>query len=278
MNEPFLTNPRRKKIKVNPLMIVNPRGKKLMRRKSKSKRNPFYPEFSYATPHPIIISKKEKPMRTKKRRAVKSVRRIKRHTRRHIKRHIRRHSKIMKVVKRRTSMARKHRIVGYGRKGHIRISKKSRLVPRSAGRLLNPRGKLLGTDYSIIDVVSLAGGGIAVRLLPNYLPIPEQYKTGIYRVAVQVAMSIALGYVVSNVLKQKKLGGNLMIGGLIASASNLIDAYALKGFMATGDLSVYLPPSRVVSAYLPYRQTVSSFSNVGNVSETYTPEDDEEAI
>ena len=162
--------------------------------------------------------------------------------------------------KRRTTMARRkrrhnpthHRLSVTGRRGRIRVSRKARLVRRYRGRLLNPRGMAGALAIPpIMDIVWLAGGGILSRALPTFLPLPVSMKTGFQRVIVQGVSAILMGnVVVGMLLKQKRIGTLITMGGLVATAITVLDSYALKGRLAEGDLSVYLPESGV-GAYLP---------------------------
>jgi len=239
MNEPFLINPCHKKIKrkkkhiriKNPLMLIgNPKGKRKGKGKDKSLSD-------------LLNSLKKR--RTKK------VRRIK------VKK-IRRVPKIRFLIKpkRRKFMAKhrvkrgKHALTVFGRKGRVRVSKRSKLVKRSRGRMLNPSG-ILGRIPPMMDIIYLAGGGIITRFIPTLLPIPVKLKTGLGRIAVQGVSAIGLGYIIGKVFKQERIGRLVLMGGLVSTAITIIDSYILKGRLAEGDLSVYLPADTEVSAYLP---------------------------
>lgn len=193
------------------------------------------------------------------------------------------------LTKRRKTMARRkshkkygrhnpHHLVVTGRKGHVRISTRSRLAPHSRGRWLNPN---IIKNIPFMDIGFLAVGGIISRALPTYLPLPAQFKTGIYRIGIQAVSSVVLGeYVVGKMLKKPRIGRLIMLGGLVSTAITILDAYVLKGKLAEGDMSVYLPSSGMMY-YPQLSASPSEYVHAGEDEEVLDAGgdlDEEEAI
>lgn len=222
MNEPFL-NPHGKRLKMkhikrikirkNPLMVINPKGKK-----SRIKKHKIIPH-KLKTVLPEIMFHHNKNVKTKKR-------------------------SIMSKHKR-SHKVRKNSVVKVHRRKHSRGV--SQIYSNPLGFL---KGSKIADGFSVIDIAALAGGAIAVRYLPTILPIPASYKTGAYRLIVQAGIAVGSGMIISKILKQKKIGNMIMIGGLVATAVNAIDTYVLQGKLASGDLHAFLTPYRPGTAGL----------------------------
>lgn len=149
----------------------------------------------------------------------------------------------------------KHRLTVYGTVGRLVISPRSRLAPRSRGRVLNPIVKMS-------DVTAIAGIGagiVASRLVPKLIEqnLPDNLKVGMGKVAVQTASGLVVSFIVGNVLKRKDLGRLMLYGTLVNTAISLVDNFVLKGLLSAEELATLqqLPEEQIVQQ-LPEEEQV----------------------
>lgn len=150
----------------------------------------------------------------------------------------------------------RHRLTVYGTEGRVVISPKSRLAPRSRGRVLNPIVRM--SDVSA--VVGIGAGIVASRLVPKLIEqnLPDNLKVGIGKVAVQTASGLVVSFVVGNVLKRKDLGKLMLYGTLVNTAISLVDNFVLKGLLSAEELATLqqLPEQEQVVQQLPEQEQV----------------------
>lgn len=167
-----------------------------------------------------------------------------------------------------------HRLTVRGRKGSLRVSRKSRLAPSFArrGALINPlsgfalnRRKrrtyrrnapltlpLIGridTRTVIPEVLGLSGGFIAVKSLPQMI-FPINWQVGIMGYASKGITAIVLSMVAKRVVGSR-VAKYVLYGGLTAIATELIGQLMVKVGLPVGlyltpqDMSYYMQPSEL---------------------------------
>lgn len=171
-------------------------------------------------------------------------------------------------------MGKKHRLVGYGSVGNIIISPRSKLAPKSRGRVLNP---LVKTN-ELNTILGISSGFVVSRVVPRFFQnnLPPNLQTGLGKIAVQSATGLAVSFIVSNVLKKKEFGKLMMYGTLLNAAISLIDNYILKGQLSAEGLSVLsdyeLPEVKTAMAQTDEPIVVSQENEEVVSSDEYTEE------
>lgn len=151
-----------------------------------------------------------------------------------------------KTSSKKKTLGKKHRLVAFGEVGNIMISPKSRLAPKSRGRILNPVIAKNDLNYVLGLSLGFAGSRIIPRLIDKNLP--DNLKVGFGRIVVQTASGVGLSLIVGSLFKKRDLGKLILYGTLINTAINIIDNYIFKGMLSAEGLSTLqeLPEENVV--------------------------------
>lgn len=118
----------------------------------------------------------------------------------------------------------------------------------------NPSARRLGGGLAklIMPAVGVGIGALAAEFAMAQMPIPATWKTGVMRQVTKAGVAIGLGYVVGKILKQKRLGMYIGLGGVAIAAHDLAKELLLKQFpsmqfgyynpgMVSGGFGQYLP-------------------------------------
>jgi len=138
-----------------------------------------------------------------------------------------------------------HRLSVSGRRGHVRISGRSKLAPRSRGHILNPAG-IMGAltppmDSAIItQFIGVTAGFVATRVLPKYV-LPLDWQTGTKAVVGKVGTVIVTTAVAGMIFKSREIRRAVFLGGLLSLGIDLL-AQALPGTVM-GGLNLVVPDS-----------------------------------
>lgn len=113
----------------------------------------------------------------------------------------------------------------------------------------NPSGRKMfgGIGQLIIPAAGVGGGAVLAELFMGYLPIPANFKSGVMRQVTKGAVGLAAGWVISNVLKQKKLGFYVMAGAVVIAVHDGIKEFLVSrapDFSGKGAFGQYVAPLR----------------------------------
>lgn len=113
----------------------------------------------------------------------------------------------------------------------------------------NPSGRkfLGGLSQLLIPAAGVGGGAVLAELFMGYLPIPADLKSGIKRQITKGVVGLAAGWVISNVLKQKKLGFYVMAGAVVIAVHDGIKEILVArapDFTGKGAFGQYVTPPR----------------------------------
>lgn len=174
------------------------------------------------------------------------------------KRRARRRNPIAAVAMNPRRRTRRHRAAGYT-VGSRRIRRR-KMNPRAGFATFKPRAIL----NALIPASIGAGGAIALDIAMNYVPLPAQFQTPLYRNAARVLGAIGIGYLSSFVIGREK-AKTVTVGALTVAAYGVIRDVIKTNFPQLGlsgaetydysDLRLgYVNPAAMVTgvgAYMP---------------------------
>lgn len=118
----------------------------------------------------------------------------------------------------------KHRLnVRKVTKGY-QLSRKSKLLKRSRGKILNPFnfGKVSNT---LLEAGFIVAGMIGATIIPNKV-LPAKYVSGTYaKPMAQIGTGIVMYYLVKKFLKKNAIAEQLLLGSVIAVVKEMVDTY-----------------------------------------------------
>lgn len=118
----------------------------------------------------------------------------------------------------------KHRISVRKVKRGYKISRKSKLLKRSAGKILNPFnfGKVSNT---LLEAGFIVAGMVGATIIPNKV-LPAKYVSGTYaKPMAQIGTGIVMYYLVKKFLKKNAIAEQLLLGSVIAVVKEMVDTY-----------------------------------------------------
>lgn len=109
-----------------------------------------------------------------------------------------------------------------------RVSRRYRRNPvarrRRAGGLSLPFGKY------VVPAVGIGIGALGAQIIAAYLPIPAQFKVGPMRAVANGTVAVVAGMLIGKVLRQKKLGNAIALGGVAIAAYDLGKEFLSRQF------------------------------------------------
>ena len=104
------------------------------------------------------------------------------------------------------------------------LSRKSKLLKRSRGKILNPFnfGKVSNT---LLEAGFIVAGMIGATIIPNKV-LPEKYVNGTYaKPMAQIGTGIVMYYLVKKFLKKNAIAEQLLLGSVITVVKEMVDTY-----------------------------------------------------
>lgn len=104
------------------------------------------------------------------------------------------------------------------------LSRKSKLLKRSRGKILNPFnfGKVSNT---LLEAGFIVAGMIGATIIPNKV-LPAKYVSGTYaKPMAQIGTGIVMYYLVKKFLKKNAIAEQLLLGSVIAVVKEMVDTY-----------------------------------------------------
>lgn len=120
---------------------------------------------------------------------------------------------------------------------------------RRRGFRRNPIGGGLSFRKMIFPAMAIGVGAVGSELVMGYLPIPAMLKTGAVRHVTKGVVSLGIGWVLANVLKQRKMGEAFALGGLVIATHDAAKELIVK-FMPSAQFGQYMPAG-LGGAFLP---------------------------
>ena len=209
---------------------------------------------------PTFFKKHKKVFR--KRKGVKKVMRKRRHSRRS-----RRNPMEELMIMNRP--ARSHRLTVFGHKGRVRVSRRSRLAPRSMGALLNP---VMPRNIRplVMDLAGVAVGFIAVRVIPKYI-LPLEWREGTKGIVAKVGVVLGMSAITGMVLKKPEVQKAVVIGGLLSIGIDLLSKFMPQ---ITAEGLGLIVPSETIATDMIIPQSAYSIPGAAAVGEE-APSSDE---
>ena len=151
--------------------------------------------------------------------------------------------KVAKKIKRSRKMAKRryrktmakgsaHRILVKRVQKGYQVSKKSRLLKRSRGKILNPfnMGKVSST---LLEAGMIVAGMVGATIIPNKV-LPAQYVSGTYaKPMAQIGTGIVMYYLVKKFLKKNAIAEQLLLGAVITVVKDMVDTYVTPKLTST---------------------------------------------
>jgi hypothetical protein len=221
-NEAFLINPVKRSAfgRFMKSKKVKRHTKRMHRKARKARKNPL------GLNELMILN------RPKRARGVKQIMAKKRHARKAAK------------VTRKVSHKKYHRL---SLSSDHRISKRSRIAHKMRGMQINPF-KLPAIMPIIGQVAGVGVGYYGVKLLPKYI-LPAAWQVGIAGTASKIGITVALSMAAKYVFKKPDLQRAILVGGLIAVATELIDPMLGLTAAAPATTAGYILPSNSMSGF-----------------------------
>ena len=120
----------------------------------------------------------------------------------------------------------KHRISVRRVKRGYQVGKKSKLLVKSRGRILNPfnMGKVSNT---ILEAGMIVAGMVGATIIPNKV-LPAQYVSGKFAKPIaQIGTGVVMYYLVKKFLKKNAIAEQLLLGSVIAVVKEMVDQYVV---------------------------------------------------
>lgn len=119
---------------------------------------------------------------------------------------------------------------------------------RAGGRAL---GGALNFGKMLLPAIGIGAGAVGAEIIMGYLPIPSNFKTGVLRHVTKGAVAITAGMLVGKVLKQKRLGDFIALGGVVIAAHDALKE-VITARMPSVPFGEYLPRSTYSAGALGY--------------------------
>jgi hypothetical protein len=114
-------------------------------------------------------------------------------------------------------------------------------------------GGALNFGKSLLPAIGIGVGAVGAEIIMGYLPIPANFKTGVLRHVTKGVVAITAGMLIGKVLRQKRLGNFIALGGVVIAAHD-----ALKEVITSR------MPAVPFGAYMPVGATVGSLGQYVN--------------
>jgi len=112
-----------------------------------------------------------------------------------------------------------------------------RRIRRAASRGL---GGALNFGKMLLPAIGIGVGAVGAEVIMGYLPIPANFKTGVLRHVTKGVVAISAGMLIGKVLKQKKLGDMIALGGVVIAAHDALKE-VITARMPSVPFGEYLP-------------------------------------
>lgn len=203
--------------------LLNPPTKRGKIKKAKKAKRRVAKKIAKKVAKKVVKKVARKVRRVRRKVARKVTRKVAKKVTRKIKRSVRKMARRKKYnfSKR---IGSKHRINVRKVKRGYRISKKSKLLKRSAGKILNPFnfGKVSNT---LLEAGFIVAGMIGATIIPNKV-LPAKYVSGTYaKPMAQIGTGIVMYYLVKKFLKKNAIAEQLLLGSVIAVVKEMVDTY-----------------------------------------------------
>ena len=199
------------------------------------------PHLFVVNPHKRGTAKRKKPAMAARRRRRASGRRRTRRTQ------IAMFANPIRRRRRRRSHARGRRR-SYAMNPIRRFHRRRRTHVRRYRRNPSARGVAVSVQKLFLPAMGIGAGAVGSEILMGYLPIPAQFKTGVWRHVTKGAVGVAAGLVLGKVLKQRRLGNYFALGAIAIATHD-----ALKEFISarmSGVQMGYMPRVRGSLGYV----------------------------
>lgn len=126
-------------------------------------------------------------------------------------------------------------------------AKRATTKRRSYRRNPSARKMFGGIGQLLIPAAGVGGGAVLAEFFMGYLPIPADFKSGIKRQITKGVVGLAAGWIISNVLKQKKLGFYVMAGAVVIAVHDGIKEILVArvpDFTGKGAFGQYVAPPK----------------------------------
>lgn len=204
-------------------MLLNPSKKGKIRKVKKAKRKVAK-----------RVAKKIKRVvkRVKRKVAKRVVKKVARKVTKKVTKKINKRKGARKMAKRRKynfskAIGTKHRISVRKVKKGYQIGKKSKLLVKSRGKILNPfnMGKVSNT---LLEAGMIVAGMVGATIIPNKV-LPAKYVTGDYAKPIaQIGTGVVMYYLVKKFLKKNAIAEQLLLGAVITVVKEMVDKYVVN--------------------------------------------------
>ena len=131
----------------------------------------------------------------------------------------------------------RHRISVKKVKRGYQIGKKSKLLIKSRGKILNPFN-MGGVSNTLLEAGMIVAGMVGATIIPNNL-LPAQYVTGTYAKPIaQIGTGVVMYYLVKKFLKKNKIAEDLLMGAVITVVKEMVDKYVVNKIPALNTANV----------------------------------------
>lgn len=121
----------------------------------------------------------------------------------------------------------KHRISVRKVKKGYQVGKKSKLLVKSRGKILNPFN-MSGVSNTLLEAGMIVVGMVGATIIPNKV-LPAQYVTGTYAKPIaQIGTGVVMYYLVKKFLKKNKIAEDLLMGAVITVVKEMVDKYVVN--------------------------------------------------
>lgn len=126
----------------------------------------------------------------------------------------------------------KHRISVRKMSKGYQISKRSKLLKKSAGKILNPFVNMGKISNTLLEAGMIVAGMIGATVIPNKV-LPVQYTQGKYAKPIaQIGTGIVMYYLVKKFLKKNVIAEQLLLGAVITVVKEMVDTYVVPKISA----------------------------------------------
>jgi hypothetical protein len=119
-------------------------------------------------------------------------------------------------------------------------------------------GGALNFGKSLLPAIGIGVGAVGAEIIMGYLPIPANFKTGVLRHVTKGVVAVAAGFLIGKVLRQKRLGNFVALGGVVIAAHDALKE-VITSRMPAIPFGQYVPTVRGgLGEYLPRGATGGS--------------------
>lgn len=124
-------------------------------------------------------------------------------------------------------------------------------APRRRRRASRGLGGAVNFGKMLLPAIGIGAGAVGAEVIMGYLPIPANFKTGVLRHVTKGVVAVAAGMLIGKVLRQKKLGDYIALGGVVIAAHDALKE-VINARMPSIPFGEYLPRSTYSAGALGY--------------------------